>query len=114
MEYAIINSNNIVENIIYFDDEPTDITPFLDAQKTAFNNQDLTAVKITPEHTVYGIGNVFNGERFMPAQPYPSWIWDETKYLWVAPKLHPELLYGNHGAVWEWDEENLEWIAKRL
>jgi hypothetical protein len=49
----------------------------------------------------------------MPAQPYPSWIWDETKYLWIAPKLHPELLYGNHGAIWAWDEEAQEWIPTR-
>jgi hypothetical protein len=113
MEYAIINSDNIVENVITFDNEPTDITPFLDAQKVAFNNETLIAVKITPEHTMYGIGNVFNGERFMPQQPYPSWIWDETKYFWVAPKLHPELLYGNNGAMWVWDEDTQEWIATR-
>lgn len=113
MKYAIINSDNIVENVIAFEEKPEDITPFLDAQKVVFNNDTLTAVEITPEHTVYGIGQVFNGERFMPAQPYPSWIWDEAKYFWVAPKLHPEMLYGNHGAIWQWDEDAQEWIPTR-
>jgi hypothetical protein len=113
MRYAIINSNNIVENIIEFEETPQDITPYLDAQKTVLGNDALTAMEIPATDTYCGIGQVFNGERFMPAQPYPSWIWDEAKYLWVAPKIHPELLYGNHGAVWKWDEEAQEWIPTR-
>jgi len=112
MKYAIINANNIVENIIEFEEAVQDLVPHLDAQKAALNNDALTAMEVTDD-TYCGIGNVFNGERFMPVQPYPSWIWDETKYLWVAPKLHPELLYGNHGAVWQWDEDAQEWIPTR-
>jgi hypothetical protein len=113
MKYAIINQNGIVENVIEFEEEVQDITPFLDSQKVVFNNDALTAVLITPEHTMYGVGQVFNGEYFMPPQPYPSWIWDDTKKFWVAPKIHPELLYGNNGAVWKWDEEAQEWIPTR-
>jgi hypothetical protein len=113
MKYAIINSDNIVENIIEFEETPEDITPFLDAQKAVLNNNTLTAMEVPDDTSYCGIGNVYNGERFMPQKPYPSWLWDETKYLWVAPKLHPELLYGNHGAIWVWDEEAQEWVATR-
>ena len=114
MKYAIINSDNIVENIIELEENAVqDLVQHLDAQKAIFNNDTLTAVEIPADNTYAGIGQVFNSERFIPAQPYPSWIWDETKYLWVAPKLHPELLYGNHGAVWQWDEDTQEWIPTR-
>jgi hypothetical protein len=113
MKYAIINLDNIVENIIEFEETPQDITPFLDAQKVVLDNDTLTAMEISDDVSFCEIGNVLNGERFIPQQPYPSWLWDEAKYLWVAPKIHPELLYGNNGAVWKWDEETQEWTPTR-
>lgn len=113
MKYAIINSDNIVKNIIEFEETPQDFTPFLDAQKVVFDDDALVAMEVPDDTSFCGIGNVFNGERFIPPQPYPSWIWDEAKHFWVAPKLHPELLYGNHGAIWKWDEDAQEWIPTR-
>jgi hypothetical protein len=114
MEYAFLDTNNVVQSVIFFEEKPDDITPFLDAQKASLGIDDLTPLEITDAIKYCGVGHVLDDETtFKPQQPYPSWLWDETKRLWMAPKIHPELLYGNNGAFWTWDEENLEWVPTR-
>lgn len=112
MKYAFIDEDNIVVSLLHFEEEPSDITPFLENQKIILNNSNITA--IIPENEEWcNIGFVLNGDDFIPQKPYPSWLWDDAKRIWMAPKVHPELIYGNHGAAWQWDEENQEWIPVR-
>lgn len=60
------------------------------------------------EHDSIGIGWQKYGGGWRPASPYPSWEWDESQQLWVAPVPEPapskEFLY-------VWDEETVSWIA---
>lgn len=54
-----------------------------------------------------GIGYKYDSNRdaFIPPQPFASWIIDEGKGLWKAPK---ERL--NDGNDYKWDENTVNWI----
>jgi len=112
--YAIIDSNNIVQNIIYFETEPDDITPFIDSHAILLEKSDLSHVKITDQHRIYNIGHIYSNDEFRPPQPYPSWKWDSDKLIWRPPVVHPDIwpstvdskAWGNY----TWDGENKTWL----
>lgn len=109
MNYAFIDKDNIVVSLIFFEEEPENINVFLEAQEIVTGVSPLTPFKVTDEYPNCGIGNVFTDGEFMPPKPHASWLWDNTKKIWVAPTVHPELLYGAHGVNYEWDETNQKW-----
>lgn len=41
---------------------------------------------------------------FLPPQPYPSWVLDETGLIWIAPKRAPA-----DDKLYEWDEASQNW-----
>ena len=43
---------------------------------------------------------------FYAPQPYPSWILNDTTYLWEPPIPYPQ-----DGKIYTWDEETLKWIV---
>jgi hypothetical protein len=49
-----------------------------------------------------GAGWKWDGEDFIPPQPYPSWTWDRSQ--WVAPVPMPG------EGEWTWDEDKLAWV----
>jgi len=49
------------------------------------------------------IGARFNGEKFEPKKPYPSWVWNEDTFSYDAPRPKPEGLY-------YWDETAVDWV----
>jgi hypothetical protein len=105
--YVFIDANNLGREMLYFEQDPDDLTPFIESQCMIFNELTMQAVKIQPQHKIYGIGLIYNGTEFRPPQPYPSWIWDEEKLFWRPPVLHPD--------VWPYaisnpsGEENYTW-----
>ena len=42
---------------------------------------------------------------FIPPQPYPSWVLNETTCLWQAPVARPD-----DEKLYRWDEPTLSWI----
>jgi hypothetical protein len=42
---------------------------------------------------------------FRPPRPFPSWIFNETDFLWEAPIPMPQ-----DGKNYEWDEINIQWV----
>ena len=48
-------------------------------------------------------GARFNGEKFEPQQPYPSWVWNEETFSYDPPKPKPEGIY-------RWDETAGDWV----
>ena len=56
-----------------------------------------------------GIGYTYDLGRdaFIPPQPYPSWLLDETTCQWEAPVPMPDGLY-------RWDEAAGEWVEYTL
>lgn len=110
MNYAFIDENNIVKSVLYFEEEPDNIDIFTQAQETITGVSPLRTFKVTEEYENCGVGLEFVNNEFRPQQPYPSWLWDNAKKIWVAPEVHPELLYGAHNVAYNWDEESKKWI----
>ena len=56
-----------------------------------------------------GIGTTYDLEKdaFIPAKPFNSWIFNETKLDWEAPVPCPEI---TDALGYKWNEESLEWL----
>ena len=55
-----------------------------------------------------GLGYTYDATRdaFIPPQPYPSWVLDESSCLWEAPVPYP-----TDGNRYYWDEADQSWTA---
>ena len=53
-----------------------------------------------------GIGYSYDPQRdaFIPAKPYPSWIFNEQLCIWDAPVPYPD-----DGKKYDWDDETISW-----
>ena len=52
----------------------------------------------------------WNGEKFLPYAPYPSWVWNDELIEWQPPVQLPSLV--EEGMMWVWNENTLSWEAK--
>ena len=54
-----------------------------------------------------GIGFTYDQIRnaFIPPQPFPSWLFNETTLDWDAPVPYP-----TDGKIYKWDESALSWV----
>ena len=54
-----------------------------------------------------GIGYLYDEVRdaFIPPQPYPSWLLNETTCLWQPPVPYP-----TGDGMWSWDEDTQTWV----
>lgn len=43
-------------------------------------------------------------DAFIPPQPFPSWVLNETTCLWDAPVAYPD-----DGGMYQWNEETQTW-----
>ena len=123
--YALINSNNIVvqvitgvdENITQVDTDGSIVGGSTEAweqfyasrpwfegltcKRTSYNNN------IRKQYAV--IGSLYDPDFdvFIAPQPYPSWKLNYTTYQWEAPVARPDNV---DGFIWRWSEINKEWI----
>ena len=53
-----------------------------------------------------GVGYTYDQTKdaFIPPQPFPSWILNETTYVYEAPTTYP-----NDGKLHDWDESTKSW-----
>ena len=60
-----------------------------------------------------GIGFIYDEDRdaFIPKQPYPSWVLNETTYLWESPVAYPVLTHSDEEDEknYNWNEETTSW-----
>jgi hypothetical protein len=56
-----------------------------------------------------GIGYTWDGVGFSPPKPYPSWILNNTTYLWEPPIGYP-----NDGNKYFWDESIENWSLTNI
>ena len=54
-----------------------------------------------------GLGYTYDATRdaFIPPQPFPSWVLDESSCLWEAPVPYP-----TDGKRYVWDEDTTSWM----
>lgn len=109
--YAIIDRDNIVRNVIVVDDELVATGLFGNPDfliKTSYNTYGgVHKNGGTPLRKNFaGIGYTYDAQRdaFIPPKPFASWILNESTCLWGAPVSMP-----NDGKPYKWDESTLSW-----
>lgn len=110
--FAKVN-NGIVEQVIVA--EPEFFNTFVDSSpgqwiQTSYNTYGGVHINGgTPLRMNYaGIGFTYDATKdaFIPPQPFPSWVLNESTCLWDAPIAHPE-----DGLMYRWDEPTTSWVA---
>jgi hypothetical protein len=124
--YALIDSNNVVvqvitgvdENVIQTDLDGAEVGGTSEAWEQFYATLPWFAGLIC-KRTSYnrniranyaGVGYMYDPDFdvFIPPQPYQSWKLDYTTYQWEAPVPMPENV---EGYIWRWSEINKEWIS---
>jgi hypothetical protein len=75
--------------------------------QTSYNTQGNQHPEGRPLRGNYaGIGHIYDATNdvFYAPQPYPSWILNNTTWLWEAPVAIPD-----DGKFYVWDEETINW-----
>lgn len=104
--FAEIDANNIVIRVLVGDNS------LPDEGKSWFETNlggtwIQTSYNATIRKNFAGIGFTYDAalDAFIPPQPYPSWILDESVCQWAAPQPYP-----TDGKNYEWDEPTLSWL----
>lgn len=116
--YAFLDDNNIVTEVIVGIDEGEQGIDWEQhygnfrgqtCKRTSYNTQGgvHSGGKKPFRKNYAGIGFTYDKARdaFIPPQPYPSWLLDETTCLWWAPLPRPE-----DDGMYTWDEEQGNWV----
>ena len=94
-KYAVIENDKVLNTI---EAESIEIAESV----TGFTCIEYTDEPAEPNGT-------YVNNRFIKAQPYPSWTLDEN-FEWQPPVPNPALSNNNSGKLYSWDEESLSWI----
>ena len=127
--YAMINSNNIVvqvitgvdENITQIDLDNTEVGGSYEAWEQFYSSrpwfEGLTCKRTSYNGNIRanyaGIGYTYDTtfDVFIAPRPYPSWKLNYTIFQWEPPVAKPEDI---EGFIWKWSEYNLEWIKVEI
>lgn len=106
--FAKIN-NGIVAEVIVAEQEYIDS---LDGTwiQTSYNTRGNQHPEIKPLRGNFaGIGYIYDSTNdvFYATQPYPSWILNNTTWLWEAPIAYP-----TDGKIYKWNEDQQNWIEQ--
>jgi hypothetical protein len=108
--YAFLDDNNVVTEVIVgrHEYETVDGISDWEAYYGEFRNQRCvrTSYNGNIRKNYAGIGYTYDADldAFIPPQPYPSWVLNETTCLWDAPVLYPD-----DGLSYTWDEASQSW-----
>jgi hypothetical protein len=109
--YAFLDDNNIVTEVIVGRHEYETVDGISDWETYygEFRNQRCvrTSYNNNIRKNYAGIGYTYDDGRdaFIPPQPYPSWVLNETTCLWDAPVAYPD-----DGQPYSWDEDTTSWV----
>ena len=110
--FAEVDSTNTVLRVIVAEQNFIDSGAVGDPAhwiQTSYNTQGGQHILGgTPLRKNYaGAGYTYDSERdaFIPPQPYPSWVLDETTCQWQTPTPMP-----TDGKMYAWDEETTSWV----
>ena len=107
--YAFLDENNIVTEVIFGIDE----TELIEGKNPEtwygeFRGQKCvrTSYNSNIRKNFAGVGYVYNEEldAFIPPKPFDSWILNESKYDWDPPVEYPD-----DGKPYSWNEELQVW-----
>lgn len=116
--FAQVNENNVVTQVIvipneqehrgqeYINEELGILGTWIQGSFNTINGEHLSnGVPLRGNYPA--IGYIYDPvvDAFFPPKPFPSWVQDTEKYIWVAPVPEPEQ------PGWQWDESSLSWKA---
>jgi hypothetical protein len=117
--YALLDSNNIVTEVITGRDQGSDDTDWEQwygdfrgqvCKRTSYNTHGgKHLLGETPFRKNYaGMGYTYDSARdaFIPPQTYPSWVLNEETCQWDAPVAMP-----TDGQRYYWDEATTSWVV---
>lgn len=107
--FAKVLDGKVVQVIVA---EPEFFTKFVDTSpgewiQTSYNTYGNQHPEGRPLRGNYaGVGFTYDKEHdvFYAPQPYPSWILNESTFLWEAPVQMPD-----DGKLYQWDESTISW-----
>ena len=112
MSHFLKVENGIVTQVIVIEQDVLDTGHWGDPAlwvQTSYNTRGGQHILGgTPLRKNYaGAGYTYDSERdaFIPPQPYPSWVLDETTCQWQTPTPMP-----TDGKMYAWDEETTSWV----
>lgn len=110
--YAFIDENNIVTEVIVGRHEYETVDGISDWETYYGEFRGQRCVRTSYNGNIRknyaGIGYTYDDalDAFIPPQPFPSWVLNETTCLWDAPAPYPD-----DGLDYYWDEDSLSWVA---
>jgi len=118
--FAELNENNIVVNVIVVNNENISNTEFPMSEQIGIDFLNTILPGKLWKQTSYnnnfrvrfaGIGFEFHPEcgehgAFCPAKPFEDWIFDNSNFLWKAPKPLPEDL---SSFLYKWNPTTHDW-----
>jgi hypothetical protein len=102
--YSFIKDGEVV-NVVVFNNPSEEL---LNEFKELHGVDEILAYSINDR--LGDVGCTWNGNNYISAQPYPSWVLNEDD-LWEAPVPLPE---GATGETHYWDEPSLSWQEREL
>jgi hypothetical protein len=109
--YAFLDDDNIVTEVIVgrHEDETVDGISDWETHYGEIRSQRCvrTSYNGNIRKNYAGIGYTYDESRdaFIPPQPFPSWVLNETTCLWDAPVPYPD-----DGLKYDWDEDTVSWV----
>lgn len=109
--YAFLDDNNIVVDVIVGRNEDEVVEGVSDWETHYGEARHQRCVRTSYNGNIRknyaGIGHIYDEGRdaFIPPQPFPSWVLNETTCLWDAPVVYPD-----DGQDYVWDEGTTSWV----
>lgn len=118
--WAEIDENNIVLRVVVGNnDDPDEGYSWLTEKlggtwlKTSYNTMEnvhlLGGEPYRKNFARIGYAYREDLDAFIPPQPYPSWILDEYRGVWMPPVPKPE-----DWPLYVWDEDSLSWLRDMI
>jgi len=114
--YAFLDENNIVTEVITGRNEYEVIDGISDWEEYYGNIRNQTCKRTSYNGNIRknfaAVGGSYDPslDAFIPIKPYQSWILDEEKCQWIAPKANPS---GN-GVYYKWSEDDIDWVVDHV
>jgi hypothetical protein len=99
---GFINSNNLLLEIIVFNEGDTDMMELVKNQLGAHAYHEL----IEPYGPAVIQNSIWTGEYFTPGSRFKTWIWNIEKCMWVPPVEAPVV----EGKLYEWSDDLVNWV----
>lgn len=109
--YAFLDDNNVVTEVIVGRHEYETVDGISDWETYYGELRSQRCVRTSYNGNIRknyaGIGYTYDKVRdaFIPPQPYPSWVLNETTCLWDVPVPRPD-----DGSPYVWDEDTVSWV----